>query len=44
VFQFRYAPGDDVADATVDPSGNLLVTGSAQNAQFLYEIFTLRLK
>jgi len=44
VFQFRYSPGDDVSDAAVDPFGNLLVTGSGQNAQFEHEIFTLRLK
>jgi hypothetical protein len=42
VFQFRSTRGDDVSDATLDPFGNLLVTGDALNAQFEHQIVTLR--
>jgi len=37
-------PGDDVTDAVVDRFDNLLVTGNGVNAQFLDDIFTVRLK
>ena len=37
-------PGGVSTDALVDPFGNLLVTGFAQNAQFTDDIFTVRLK
>lgn len=36
-------PGDAVTDAIVDPFNNLLVTGDGVNAQFNYDIFTVRL-
>jgi hypothetical protein len=44
LFNFRFTRGDEVSDATVDPSGNLLVTGSAVTPSFDNDIFTLRLK
>ena len=43
-FQSRFNRGDDISDATMDPFGNLLVTGNALNAQFQHDIFTLRVK
>jgi len=44
VFQTRFNRGDEISDATVDPFGNLLVTGNALNSQFQHDIFTLRVK
>jgi hypothetical protein len=44
VFQTRFNRGDDISDATVDPFGNLLVTGNGINAQFQNDIFTIRVK
>ena len=44
VFQARVNRGDEVSDATVDPFGNLLVTGNALNPQFQHDIFTVRVK
>ena len=44
VFQTRINRGDEPSDATVDPFGNLLVTGNALNSQFQHDIFTVRVK
>ena len=44
VFQTRFNRGDEISDATVDPFGNLLVTGNALNSQFQHDIVTLRVK
>jgi len=44
LFSTSILPGDNVTDAVIDPSGNLLVTGFKQNAQFSNDIFTVRLK
>ena len=44
IFETRFTPGNEVTDAVVDPSGNLLVTGTGVNAIFEDDIFTLRIK
>ena len=44
LFSSSLLPGDDVTDAVVDRFDNLLVTGNGVNAQFLDDIFTVRLK
>ena len=44
VFQTRINRGDEPSDATVDPFGNLLMTGNALNSQFQHDIFTVRVK
>jgi hypothetical protein len=44
LFSSSLLPGDDVSDAVVDPFDNVLATGFGLNAQFVNDIFTVRLK
>lgn len=44
LFSSSILPQDSATDAVIDPSGNLLVTGFGQNAQFSDDIFTVKLK
>jgi hypothetical protein len=43
LFSSPLLPGDYVSDAVVDPFDNILVTGEGLNAQFLHDVFTVRL-
>ena len=43
LFQTRISAGDEVADAVVDPFGNV-VTGDVLNASFEHDILTVRTK
>ena len=44
LFSSSILPDGVSTDALLDPFGNLLVAGFAQNAQFSDDIFTVRLK
>ena len=44
LFSSLILPQDSVTDAVIDPSGNLLVAGFGQNAQFSDDIFIVKLK